>query len=285
MAMKNTVKNSVKIVVFSVSFFLLVSGVPAQRLADVNEYGQSNTSYDTFRISGLSDSKMLVEVFNNYFSEQLAVTGESYDTGNDLYASRGVREMVDTWHVNEGAQIIGSFRSAGMGHTLNFLDADGDKVWSHEYPRNVYDKALGNDVITVDATGDYNFSLNTWSEYVRQETGETVREYSSVTRYGDDPSKNPYDVIQMVAFDVTDLVQLMFDDPTIESAYFFGWEDYYFTPNHSSMDFDYQDLVYLMVNVTPNTSSSMPEPATAVILGCAALFGAAFGRRKFRRES
>ena len=258
----------------------------AQRLPyDVSaQYAEANKSYDTFQISGLSDSKLLVEVFNNFFADQLAVTKNTYTTGNDLYADRGVKEIVSSWRVGGNTEIVGSFRSAALGHQLDMLDTNtGVIVDSHRFAAGVFNTEMASESIFMGPNGgaDVNFMLRGWSEWtdvIRDENGNIVDTKHNVGGlsnpiYGDDPLKNPYDMIQMIAFDVTDLVRLMYDDMSIESAYFFGWEDYTYYPNHKDIDFDYQDLTYLMINITPNTAAATPEPGTVLILGLGSLWG------------
>lgn len=275
----------------------LSSASHAQRLPyDVSAaYAEANKSYDTFQISSLSDSKLLVEVFNNFFADQLATTNDVYTTGNDLYADRGVKEMVSSWRVGGNTEIIGSFRSAALGHQLDMLDAGtGAILDSHRFDAGVFNTAMSSESIFMgpDGGADINFMLRGWSEWtdvVRDENGNIVDTKHNIGGlgspiYGDDPTKNPYDMIQMVAFDVTDLVRLMYGDMSIESAYFFGWEDYKYYPNHKDIDFDYQDLTYLMINITPNTVAITPEPGTALIfaVGISAVFAGRFRKKRIQ---
>lgn len=281
-----------------VSFILAFSSIShAQRLPyDVSAaYAEANKSYDTFQISSLSDSKLLVEVFNNFFADQLATTNDVYATGNDLYADRGVKEMVSSWRVGGNTEIIGSFRSAALGHQLDMLDAStGSILDSHRFDAGVFNTAMSSESIFMgpDGGADINFMLRGWSEWtdvVRDENGNIIDTKHNIGGlgspiYGDDPTKNPYDMIQMVAFDVTDLVRLMYGDMGIESAYFFGWEDYKYYPNHKDIDFDYQDLTYLMINITPNTVATTPEPGTALIftVGISAVFAGRFRKKRIQ---
>ncbi|MGL4593867.1 MAG: VPLPA-CTERM sorting domain-containing protein, partial [Thermoguttaceae bacterium] len=82
-------------------------------------------------------------------------------------------------------------------------------------------------------------------------------------------------IIRMISFDVTDLLQLKYGNSNIQSAYLFAWEDQAFG------DFDYNDTVYIITNLTPNVPSATPEPASAIILA-SGLIGIPFMRR-FRR--
>jgi hypothetical protein len=79
----------------------------------------------------------------------------------------------------------------------------------------------------------------------------------------------------MVAFDITDLLRQRDGYENIDSAYMFAWEG-----NAYGADFDYNDAMWIMTNVTANnlSSNATPEPATALILGLA-LTAIPFARR------
>ncbi len=232
--------------------------------ADVVDYRLTNGSLDSLQISQSDtwDNKSLATLFNTYFTEQLG--GFEYGTSQELFDDRGVNVDVANWSVHEGAKIVSSFKNAAYGHTLSLVDSTGTTVDSTTFASWTFQDNLGSETIFNMAAGEYNFTLETW-----------LSGPSSVveTFYGSDPELNSDNLYHMVAFDVTDLIRIMFNDDSITSAYLFGWED--MTTNS---DWDYQDLAYVMINVVPNAT---PEPATALIFGLGALV-LPFARRRFQ---
>lgn len=233
------------------------------------DYASWNTDPNTLQINeGSLDNNSLYKLFNEYFADYLETP---YTSGDELYADRGVKDVVANWTVGEGARIESSFKSAMNGHTLSLIDQSGNTVYSHDFAQSQFDTMLGGEMIFLTEAGLYNFSLDTWYN----SNTEITDSFS-----GADPTLNAGNVIHMVAFDVTDLVRAMYDDMDIESAYLFGWEDLPYDNWYA--DFDYQDLAYIMINVKPNVAAATPEPATALILALGAAVGLPLWRRKFR---
>ncbi|MDR3234407.1 MAG: PEP-CTERM sorting domain-containing protein [Planctomycetaceae bacterium] len=251
------------------------SSVQAQPDGYSDHYKQTNSSFDTFEIGWWKDGSKLVEVFSTYFAKELGILGESYsegNNGNDLFAARGIHQFVDSWHVNAGAEMFGKFRTAAMWHDVNLTNFNGDTVWSQRYQggSNFFDKEFDeNPRYTIGVEGDYNVSLGrgvTWTD----NNGEHSETFD--TFYG---NQLGHGLIRMIAFDVTDLLRLKYGDMDIKSAYMFAWED-------SSTDFDYNDMIYIMTNVTPNgVTYATPEPATMLIFGLG-IAGAVAARRRRR---
>lgn len=258
--------------ILATSFFIGLFAVASTTYAD---YSLWNSDPETLQINDDNlyndPQKTLANLFNNYFADQLAELGYSgYATSQDLYNDRGVKEVVANWTASEGASIQASFKNAAFAHTLSLLDNQGNVVDSTYFAGYSFDEKLSEGHVFNFAAGEYNFSLDVdgygWFDNMF---------------YGEDPSMNSDSLIHMVAFDVTDLVRLMFDDASIESAYLFGWEDML---GKDGGDFDYQDLAYLMINVSPNAAAATPEPSTMLILGFGGLAGVALLRRKLRKN-
>jgi hypothetical protein len=229
-----------------------------------SDFYEKNKNFDTFDIGDAysadpTECLTLVDAFNLYFANELANGSGEYASSNDLYQDRGIKEYVSSWHVNEGSEIFGSYRTASLAHTLNLLDANNDTVWSKYYERYVFDTAIDDtQQTTISVTGDYSFRLDI-----------DDMDYNKVY------SNQPYhDIISMVVLDITDLLRQREGYENIISAYMFAFED----QPWSYSDFDYNDAVFIMTNVTANHDNATPEPATALILGLA-LTAIPFARR------
>lgn len=248
-------------------------------LDEKNHFKEHNTSASTLSIrestNGVQDTMSLVALFNNYFSDELGL--DTYGSNMDLYNARGVHEDVQTWNIGQDAQLISSFRNAGLGHAINIVDSAGQiQNQVLEQAGGGYDTVFKDlNAVDLGITGDYNFMLETTA-------GQEF--------YGDTSLNTDDGLVHMVALDVTDLVQEKLDNEaaargetaqTIDSAYLFGWEDLLWS--HYHYDSDFQDIAYILVNVKPNTTSTTPEPASALIFGFGALGLAAYRFRKGRK--
>ena len=234
----------------AIVFVLIVSVASALR-ADIltseqkDFYREHNAILETIRInddSGLDvdaagNNITLASLFNEYF-------GTDYASSQALFDELGVKEIVSTWTVNENARIEASFKSAALAQTLSIIDSLGNAVASQTFAGGIFGDRLGGEPIRFDVAGLYHFSLD---------TGENV--FSA--------SNSNDGLIHLIAFDVTALMQAKLPDEQIDSAYLFCWED--LNADHWYADFDFQDLSYIMINVTPNTVT--PEPSTFLIMG------------------
>lgn len=254
-----TFMNPIKILSVAALAFLVFANV-AQA-----DYLSTNQEMSTLQINDepIYDNRdtVLYKLFNSYFTEHLGEAyKENYSSSNDLFAARGVKDFVTSWFVNENATIQAAFKVASYNHTLYLNDAQGNAAEIGYYPGNAnpgepgYGQTTINDnPMVIGESGLYTFSL------------DTEKNGKDNTFYSQDADMNGDNFIHMIAFDVTDLMRQVLDDMTIESAYLIGWEDML---SEDGADFDYQDLTYIMVNVTPVSYASTPEPATALILLC-----------------
>ncbi|GHT44219.1 hypothetical protein FACS189454_01030 [Planctomycetales bacterium] len=271
------------------------------------QYADWNSSYDTFQVSSITDQLSPHELFNvaaDQYTGSSSATGQSmatYSNGADFYADRGVKSLVSNWTVSEDSQIVGMYRSTHGAHSVNLTSSTGT-VWNTTVGQaqpygtqgDWIDSLDSSRNIDVGAIGDVNMTLTmswkanaanddpVWADGLSDATKNFFRGYItedfSWTMYGDQPELNYLVFISMVAYDVTDLVKAMGGYDDIENAFMFAWED---LPKHRS-DFDYNDMVYIMTNVTPNILTATPEPATMLIIGLG-LAGLGLARRRRKK--
>lgn len=238
------------------SLVLVVCCLAGISRADLVDYKTLNENPDTLQIYDDSSpyvTNQLFTLFNNYFE----LSGDAaYTSSNQLYADRGVKEIVTNWTANPGAQFVAGFKSAGYAHELTLADRvtgetlkDGDNpLFVKGYEAGENQTRLVDTVYDIPAVGEFAWKLST-------SIGET---------FFSDPALNSDGLIHFVAFDVTDLMREKYGDMDIESAYMFGVED--IDTNAYWVDHDYQDLSFIAINVRPIPAAT-PEPATALILG------------------
>ncbi|GHT44182.1 hypothetical protein FACS189454_00900 [Planctomycetales bacterium] len=279
--------------------------------AEKLQYADWNSSYDTFQVGRSNGSAELYayELFNLAAEQYTGQSAATYNNAADFYADRGFKSLVSDWTVSEGSQIVGMFRSTGLGHSVNLTNstgtvwnttagqaqlADNQGTWinSLDSSRNIDVGAVGAVNMTLTASWKTNAANDdpVWADGLSYADREKFRtryddRYGdfSTTIYGDQPELNS-GFIGMVAYDVTDLIKAM-GYAEIENAFMFTWEDLNWETELGKKlaDFDYNDMVYIMTNVSPNIISVTPEPATMLIIGLG-LAGLGLARRRRKKK-
>ena len=259
-------------------FALLFGFVATTASAGTIDYLSTNTDPSTVQISdeligNNVQSTRLYALFNDFFQ----LTGDAaYTSSNELYADRGLKGNIQHFTASEGAKMVSSFKSAGFASSLNFVDQsgnlllndDGTPVYSN-YAAAGEDQRFKEDLVDFPVVGEYSLQLDVWNPYEANGTHDLL--YSNY-------ALNPDGMINMLAIDVTDLIQAMYPDMVIDTAYLFTFED---RPSGGSyLDYDYQDYAFIAINVKPTLT---PEPATAALFGLA-LLGLPFARKLRRRN-
>ncbi|GHT42526.1 hypothetical protein FACS189443_5640 [Planctomycetales bacterium] len=303
------VNKTLAAVLVSAAFTTATAFADTLTSAEQLQYANSNSSYDTFQVRDNDYSFSPYELFNLAATEQSVAT---YSNGADFYTDRGVKSLVSDWTVSEGSQIVGMYRTtAGLAHSVNLTSSTGT-VWNTTVGQGQPDGTLDTWIdsldksqnINVGAIGVANMTLtmswktnaangdSAWADGLSDADKNNSRtrgdrrfgDYSS-TIYGDQPELNG-GLIGMVAYDVTDLLKAM-GYADIENAFMFAWEDLnwgtqFTTSTSENANFDYNDMVYIMTNVSPNVISATPEPATMLIIGLG-LAGLGLARRRRKK--
>jgi hypothetical protein len=210
----------------------------------------------------------LFELFNKYFEEQLG--GNQVSSSNALFNERGVNPATD-W-VTSGSQIVGAFKVAAFSHDFKVVSNSGNNAG--DVLGGVYN--IGSGVNVVDGSGAnggiadvtaVSLADGNHIDFMLQAT------FSGWDLNGFDYSSHKEDNadgrLHMLAFDITDLYNAKYNT-NLDSAYMLAWEDILEGNGIGlNVDWDFQDLVMIVTNITPNepTPSATPEPATMLIFG------------------
>ena len=269
-------KSLVKIILCGLICVVGVSVSRAELLTDL--YGVNISDANRY-----SDGNTLYQLFNKYFG--LDETN-GYSSSNDLFNDRGI-DPTTTW-MTSSSELIGAFKVASLGHEMNVTATDGTVLGSiidiagtqNIHSANGITNLSDSSVILPDGM-DVNFQLNasTW--------GNETYSWSS------DPTANAGlqpngvmgdDMIHMIALDITDIYNDYFETD-FYSVYMLGWEDLHETGAGlgNPADWDYQDFVAIVTNLTPTVST--PEPATWLIFVVGGAGSSVLAWRKRRMQN
>ncbi len=254
---------------FSRTFFtFLVLGISFGIPKVYADFSTTNTNLRTLQIYDRTDEVGCYGLVNDYFG--LSVRN-AYTSSNALYADRGVKDANLLKQIGTGGQgtIIGLSKNSLFTLGLNATYANGTTLAGGR----IYSDGERYDRVFRDALISLNYGENFkgWSLDVTNGAGNFT--------YYSDASKNLCSLISMIAFDVTDLMRLKTGNMNITSAYMVGWEDGF---NTSLLDYDYQDIAYIIVNT--GSSSDVPEPATALLWGLGTLTVGGTGYFRSRKK-
>jgi len=209
----------------------------------------------------------LVRLFSDFFAAELAATGESYSTSNQLFEARGIDTSHQARWTATNAIWYAAFKIAMLGHDVYMIPDAGDSILIANTPE-------GTNILGPDGMVMVGMPLGSCDSFMfRMDTHLTGHPPSYVSFFSDD-SLNPYEATHMVAFDVTDLVNAKQLTEwvasgnsantfvPVESAYLFGWEDMW-RGSPVPVDGDYQDFAGIFINVRP---TDVPEPASLGVL-------------------
>ena len=209
----------------------------------------------------VSVGNSLYQLFNGYFTGQLDESSV-YASSNALYNDRGVSPYTD-W-TTSGSQLVGAFKVAAMSHYLSMVDSDGNTVAQLMHVGGTENIGgggvtdLGDQAVTNIPDGLHvNFRLD--GIYGSQNY-----------MWSSNPGENFDGMVHLIAIDITDLYNEKYGMNN-DSVYMFGWEDLTLPgyPGYEVADWDYEDFVFVMINVKPNDidPTAVPEPATLALFG------------------
>jgi hypothetical protein len=245
----------------------------------------------------------LYQLFNDYFAAELG--DNKYTSSNALFNALGV-DPHSQWKTS-GTSLVGAYANSAMQHELNVVDMNGNELGQilnlSEYGNSVNGDRIGDISGSVTNIPDgININLQLAPRYgdiFDNENSIIGPDYQWV--WSSDPSKNEYPEgtlfkddaifagdgsIHMLALNITDLYNQKYGTD-FESVYMFAWEDLSDLVNGHWLpaDYDFQDFVGIMTNLTPTAAA--PEPASMLILlvggGVSSLY--VFGKRRREKKA
>jgi hypothetical protein len=258
---------------FLVILFLVFS-VSATAFSDdskIDLYGVKlvDSSYD-------GGSYNLYAMLNQY----LGLEGsEAYSSSLTLFNERGI-DPTTQW-TTSGSSLLKAFHMSELWHQLNVLTPEGQVICNLYDAGDRYEDGQVYD-LPDDVHLDFqmlpflpNAEDNTYYNYLWAWYSDPSKNNEADPMYNGHQLRPGDDEIHMLAFDITDLYNAK-KGTEFTSVYMFGWEDW----SIDSADFDYNDMVVIMTNLTPE-SSTTPEPATMLIfLAGGGLVSARYLRRR-----
>lgn len=270
-----------KINVFALSALLVVTLATFARAELLTEqYGVNISDANPYK-----DGNNLYQLFNRYFSDQLGTEG-LYTSSNALFNDRGVDPTTD-WTTSH-SQMVGAFKVASLGHEFKMLGEDGNTVGSIMSvggTTNIYSSTgitdlSGSSVVNIADGLHLSFQLDAYngSKMVYSWSSNVEENLVRPLTKGDG-------MIHMIALDITDLYNAKYNTSN-NSVYMFGWEDLHLTAagGGSKSDWDYQDFVAIMTNLTPESVATTPEPATMLMFLVGGGFTSVVAWRKRQRN-
>ena len=210
-----------------------------------------NDATDDKDIHGNANS--FVKLFNEYFATELGPN--TYLTGNDLFNGRGVDPEFN-W-ISSNTSVVGAYKAASLFHELYVLDSDENNLGMLYSPTGT---DVSNGITDLSGEGtNINTDGLTLTFQLKAHDG------SSVSYLWNSSPTNNYDLkVHMIALEITDLYNAK-TGGNFTDVYMFGWEDLddLNAQNYWVADWDYQDFVVIMTNVTPTPAT--PEPATMLL--------------------
>jgi hypothetical protein len=248
------------LLVISTAFVSQADTLTAQYGVDINDANQ------------YKDGNTLYQLFNKYFQDQLG--SNVFSNSNDLFNTYGVDPNTD-WTTN-GSSVVGAFKVAALEHEMSVVSrTTGENLGS------IIDVAGTTNIHDVNGISDLSgssFALPD-GDHIDFRLNASLENPSVDNQWSSNSAENEDGKIHMIAFDITGLYNSKYGT-VFDSVYMLGWEDLADGGRYPA-DWDYQDFVAIITNLTP-VSSATPEPATMVmfLIGTGLTSAVAWRKRK-----